>query len=357
MNRKIYKMRLAIILFSVFAVCVTACDKLSDNDNTAIGMKEIQETEYVEQTVPEKDITNVQEEEKMQEEILEQTGREDIADNPICEMYTTKKVNVRTDASTSSEVYTQLEVHTIVEVIERDEEWCTVLLDGEKYYIATEYLKEKIGESNGYLIVIDAGHQAKGNSGQEPIGPGASETKEKVSSGTSGKTSGLAEYELTLQLALKLQKELEDRGYEVIMVRTSNDVDISNSERAAIANEANADAFIRVHANGSENMEANGAMTICQTADNPFNGSLYSESKNLSTDVLDELVSATGCKKEYVWETDTMSGINWCQVPVTIVEVGYMTNPAEDALLATEDYQYQVIEGIANGVDKYLGIE
>lgn len=218
----------------------------------------------------------------------------------------------------------------------------------------TENGSETASESNGFLIVIDAGHQGKGNREKEPVGPGATEMKAKVSSGTTGCVSGWAEYELNLAVALKLRDELEDRGYQVIMVRESHDVDISNSERAAIANEAGADAFIRIHANGSEDATVNGAMTICQTKDNPYNGSIYQSCRDLSDCVLDELVAAAGCRKRKVWETDTMSGINWCQVPVTIVEMGYMTNEEEDALMATEEYQDKLVTGIANGVDRFL---
>lgn len=310
---------------------------------------------------PEEQAEKLSEQPEMESDAAGQTV--DFSDTVTETVYTTSRVNVRTAPSTDAEIYTVLGLRQTAERIADDGEWSTIVVDGRAYYVASQYLKVKPvrdtsvgdGKVNGYLVVIDAGHQQKGNSEKEPVGPGASEMKAKVAGGTSGAASGLKEYELTLMVAQKLETVLRERGYEVLMVRTSHDVNMSNGERAAVANDAGADVFIRIHANGSTDGSVNGAMTICQTASNPYNGWLHDQSRSLSDCVLDAFVEKTGAKRQYVWETDTMSGINWAAVPTTIIEMGYMTNSAEDLNMASEDYQYLMAEGMADGIDRFLG--
>lgn len=204
-------------------------------------------------------------------------------------------------------------------------------------------------------VVLDPGHSSVVASGTEPLGPGSTENKAADTSGTSGTVSGLTEYELNLTVSQKLRTELQNRGYTVLMTRESNDVPVSCIERADVANNSDADAFVRIHANGSEDSSAKGAMTICITPDNPFYPALYEQARALSDCIINNLSEVTGCENDGVWETDSMSGNNWSQVPATIVEMGYMTNPDEDALMATDDYQNKIVKGIADGIDQYFG--
>lgn len=203
-------------------------------------------------------------------------------------------------------------------------------------------------------IVLDPGHSAVVAKGTEPLGPGSSEYKAADTSGTSGISTGVPEYELALNISIQLKKELENRGYTVLMTRESNDIPMSCVQRAEVANNEKADAYIRIHANGSEDQSAQGAMTICTTPESPYVRELYAASRLLSDCIISKLCEAAGCENDGVWETDSMSGNNWSKVPVTIVEIGYMTNPKEDILMQTTDYQTKIVQGIAGGIDAFF---
>ena len=207
---------------------------------------------------------------------------------------------------------------------------------------------------NNRLIVIDAGHQAHGNSEQEPIGPGASETKAKVTTGATGVSTGKLESLINLEVALKLQQKLEMSGYQVKMIRTSQDVNISNRERAMVANDSNCAAFIRLHCNSADSSSASGTLTIAPSTNNPYCSQIAEASYNLSKCVVDNICSQTGSKNRGVMINDTMSGINWCKVPVTIVEMGFLSNYEEDRLLSDSSYQDKIVNGIVKGINEYM---
>lgn len=205
------------------------------------------------------------------------------------------------------------------------------------------------------VVVIDPGHQLHADSAKEPNGPGSTVQKARVSGGTYGSASQTHEYELNLAVALLLRTELEGRGYQVLLTRTSNDVSLSNVERAQIGNRANADAVIRIHANGSNDPAVSGAETICITSRNPYCPGTYAASRRLSDAILTAFCAATGAKRKAVWETDTMTGLNWSTVPTTILEMGYMTNRQEDLNMASDAYRLKMVQGIADGLDAYFG--
>lgn len=210
-------------------------------------------------------------------------------------------------------------------------------------------------QGKGKVVCIDAGHQASGNSEKEPNGPGSSVMKAKVTTGATGCVTGARESQINLEVAIKLQKILTSRGYKVVMCRTSQNVNISNAQRAQIANDAQAAAFVRIHCDSSDSSSPTGTMTMAPSTSNRYCASIASQSQALSRAVLKNTCAMTGSKSRGVSITDTMTGLNWSQVPVTIIEMGFLSNPTEDRLLNDSSYQDKLALGIANGIGEYLG--
>lgn len=205
-----------------------------------------------------------------------------------------------------------------------------------------------------YKICIDPGHQLKGNSDHEPIGPGSDKTKPKVSSGTRGVATKIPEYQINLEVSLKLRDALIEKGYDVVLTRDKNEVDLSNRQRASIATESNSDIFLRIHADGAGKESVNGIHVLCPGETDKFTVDIYEESNILSRTILEKLVQSTGARNRGISYRDDISGFNWSTVPVALIEMGFMTNKREDKLLSTEEYQYKIVEGIVEGIDAYF---
>ena len=205
------------------------------------------------------------------------------------------------------------------------------------------------------VVVIDPGHQLKGDSTPEPNGPNSSTMKARVTSGTTGVATRVPEYIMNLSISLQLRDELVKRGYTVYMTREVHEVNISNKERAQYATTVGADIAVRIHGNGNANQSVYGAEAYVPGPSNPYVSNLASASNTLGKYILDEYCKATGFRNRGVFVSDTMTGMNWSTVPVTILEVGFMSNADEDRRMQEESVQANMVQGIANGIDKYFG--
>ena len=213
-----------------------------------------------------------------------------------------------------------------------------------------------VPEKARHKVAIDAGHQGILNTGTEPIGPGSTTMKRKVTTGTHGNWSGLDESVLNLQVALKLKAELIARGYDVYMIRESQNVNISNAERAQLATQAGAEILVRIHANSSTNASVRGAMAYQPSSSNPFlSASVIAGSQRLTSLLLQGECAVTGLPNRGILTGDDMTGINWSTMPVSIIEMGFMSNREDDLYMASGAGQNAIVKGLANGIDAYFG--
>lgn len=309
-------------------------------------------------------------------------------------MWTTVDVKFRTEPNTECEVIKVLSAGTEVMTCEvkasmtgTDENgeatasklpdgWAFVKVDDKLGFVSEKYLTDQKPEipsagtagtkieaipgqhrdPNNIVVCIDPGHQGKGDSTKEPNGPGSSTMKARVTSGTQGEATGVAEYVMNLEISLMLREELQNRGYTVYMTRTTHDVNISNMERAQYSTQVGADIAIRVHCNSVDNSSVRGAETMAPSTSNPYVAHLANASQSLSRHVIDQYCAATGFKNRGVQIVDNMTGINWSEIPVTIIELGFMSNPEEDVLMQDSTVKNNMVQGMANGIDAYFGL-
>ncbi|HFK1529939.1 TPA: N-acetylmuramoyl-L-alanine amidase [Bacillus cereus] len=214
--------------------------------------------------------------------------------------------------------------------------------------------KVESNEKQGkFLVVIDPGHQQKANLNLEPIGPGATTQKYKVTDGTTGVVTKKREAVLVLEMAFLLKEKLEAKGIQVLMTRISQDVDISNKERATFANNHKANLFLRLHADGSENPNQSGFAVLTPAEGSPYTKEIYAESLQISQTIVNKMRENQQVKVNGIKFRDDLSGFNWSKVPGVLLELGFMSNYEEDKKLSDPQYVNSLLQSVTDSVDAY----
>ena len=204
-------------------------------------------------------------------------------------------------------------------------------------------LAENAPDLSGLKIVIDPGHQETADLEEETYSLWSSATKPKVTSGTTGIASGIPEYELTLEYALIIRDYLEQCGAEVLLTRESNDVDISNQERALFATENDADLFIRIHADAAGDSETSGVRVYI-----PDSGSYADTSPSLAQELAELISQAEGLNVNDVRSTGLYTGLNYAGTIRSFqISLGFLSNSDDEEVLLQEDNPSKVAQAIS----------
>ncbi|WP_150273662.1 N-acetylmuramoyl-L-alanine amidase family protein [Paenibacillus tepidiphilus] len=181
------------------------------------------------------------------------------------------------------------------------------------------------GASGRKLVVLDAGHGAK-------------------DSGAVGVT-GKYEKNFNLAIVLKTAELLKKESNIDVVLTRSDDTFLELKDRAAMANNLNADMFISVHANANSSSAASGTETYYQRE----------ASKALANVMHKYLVQATGLKDRGV-RYGNFHVIRETKMPAVLLEAGYLSNKGDEAALFTEALQNKVAAGIVSGIKEYFGL-
>jgi N-acetylmuramoyl-L-alanine amidase len=206
------------------------------------------------------------------------------------------------------------------------------------------------------VVVIDPGHDERANLETEPIGPGSATAKIKDGGGTHGVVTGTREADLVLDISLRLRALLRRAGVSVVMTRTQTaGASMGNIARARIANRAGADLFLRVHADGHPSRAVRGTHILVPALREGWTDDVYRASRRAASLVQPELVRALGFPDRGISEHTDFTGFNWADVPVILVELGFMTNPVEDRELGRPAVRQRAALGLCRGTLRVLG--
>jgi N-acetylmuramoyl-L-alanine amidase len=199
------------------------------------------------------------------------------------------------------------------------------------------------------VIVIDPGHAKGGNKGMEKRSPYSEELKIKDPGGAYGVSTRLNEYEVNMMVAQKLKVLLEKNRFNVIMTKNSNGENPGNVDRAKIGNDNNASIVLRIHCDSNDSSSAHGASMLVPEPVG-YAENIYKVSQQYGEIILRNFMNSTGAKNRGISKRKDITGFNWSKVPVVLIEMGFMSNTEEDKLLANDNYQNKITEGLLNGI-------
>jgi N-acetylmuramoyl-L-alanine amidase len=212
------------------------------------------------------------------------------------------------------------------------------------------------GAATRPVVVVDPGHDRHANPETEPIGPGSATPKIKDGGGTGGVVTGIREADLVLDVSLRLTRLLRAAGIDVVLTRTRTEgLSMGNIARARIANRAGAALFLRVHADGHPSSAVRGTHTLVPALRAGWTDDVHAASRRAAAAVQRELVRALGFPDRGIQERSDFTGFNWADVPVILVELGFMTNPVEDRELARPATRQRAAVGLCRGTLVSLG--
>ena len=176
-------------------------------------------------------------------------------------------------------------------------------------------------------VCIDPGHEG----GTKGLDPGAVNGSKK-------------EAVAALAIAKKVGFLLKNRGHQIKYTRTK-DKELTLQERCDISNAFDADVFVSIHLNSSTNDEAEGIETWRYK-------NVGDKTKKLAENIQTQLIAMTGCKNRGVKTSESLYVLKHTKASAALIEVGFISNPAEAKSLWCEKCQNRIAQAIVNGIER-----